>query len=236
MLNTTGDIMTEVLVRNNLSTTDSFVTDTILQDWTRQSHKWAASYHKWPFTEARDQTLSFSTEEVAYSSFNIKYKSDSVRLLQVGGKRLKKLDFRNYQIFREEEPSSNERVFSDYGRVLFINPNIDLSGTITAWGQYEPALDPTDLAATTIFSNYDEEGNEAMVEKMTGYLKRRIHLPDEAQIHDDRANIKLEEIWKRVLDEQFQYQTHADSGGVFERFDVLQGGMRDDVFKRNQFN
>lgn len=235
MLNNVGDLITEVLVRNNRTTTDSFITDTMLKDWVRMSHNWSTAYHKWPFTEVRDNTLSFSTEEVAYSSFNVKFKSDSVRFLQIGGKRLKKLDFQNYQIFREELPSSTDRVFSDFGRVLYINPQIDASGTITAWGQYEPSLDPTDLTATTLFSNYDEEGNEALVEKMTSYLKRREHLMQEAELHDKRAADKLDEIWKRVLDEQYAYQTHSASGGWFERFNVLTGRETSDEVKENQF-
>lgn len=230
-LNNLGDIMTEVLVRNNRTTTDSFVTDAMLQDWTRMAHTWGAAYHKWPFTEGRTSTTWASTEEWNFEG----YKADSFRIVQVGGKRLKKLDFANYQIFREEEPSAEERVFSDFGGLVFINPNIDLSGTLTAWGQYQPSVDPTDLTATTVFSGRDEEGNEALVEKMSGYLKRREHLAQEAELHDQRASAKLDEIWKRVLDEQYQYQTHPDSGGMFKRFDVLRGGITDEIFKRDQW-
>src|SRR3990167_721289 len=231
MLNTTGDIITEVLVRNNLTTTDTFVTDAMLQDWTRQAHKWAASQHKWPFTEGRVSTTFSATEEWYFEG----YKADSFRLVQIGGKRLKKLDFRNYQIFREEESNATERVFSDFGRTVFINPKIDLTGTLTAWGQYEPNLDSTDLTALTIFSGYDEEGNEAMVRMMTAYLKNREHLPDEAEYHEKKAGEKLEEIWKRVLDEQYQYQTHPDSGGMFRRFDVLEGDYQEEIFRRDRF-
>ena len=231
MLRTTGDIMTEVLVRNNLTTTDGFITDSILQDWTRMAHKWSSSFHKWPFTEGRISTTFTAVEEWDFEG----YKTDSFRIIQVGGKRLKKLDFANYQIFREEEPSSDERVFSDFGRTVFINPNIDLSGTLTAWGQYEPNLDPTDLTSLTVFSGYDEEGNEAIVEKMQSYLKRREHLPQEAELHDQRALAKLDEIWKRILDEQYAYQTHPDSGGMFKRFDVLEGAEREEITKRDQF-
>lgn len=235
MLNTVGDIITEVLVRNNFTTTDTFINDTMLFDWVRQAHKWGAGHHKWPFTEVRDQSLSFSTEEVPYSSFAVKYKADSVRFLQIGGYRLKKLVFSEYQIFREELPNSTDRVYTDYGRVLFINPSIDLSGTITAWGQYEPALDATNLTATTVFSDYDEEGNEALVEKVSSYLKRRNRNYDEAELHDARAAAKLDEIWKRIQDEQFAYQTHEASGGMFERIDVVNGGISDEILKRDQF-
>lgn len=236
MLNSIGDIQTEVLVRNNRTTTDAFVTDAMLQDWTRQAHKWAASLHKWPFTEGRITTTFAAGTGAGGDEWSFEgYKADSFRLVQVGGKRLLKLNFEDYQILREVEPSADDRVYSDFGRLVFINPEADVSGSLTAYGQYEPVIDPTDLTAATVFSGYDEEGNEAIVEKMTSYLKEREHLPQEVQLHDQRATAKLEEIWKRVLDEQYAYQTHPDRQGMFKRFNVLRGTAEDELVKRDQF-
>lgn len=236
MLNNVGDLITEVLVRNNRTTTDSFITDAMLQDWTRDAHVWAASFKPWPMTEGRVST-TFTTGSGAGSDewYFEGYKSDSLKMMQIGGKRLKKLNFEDYQIMREESPESDDRVFSDFGRVVFVNPNIDASGTLTTWGQYQPNLDSTDLTATTIFSNYDEEGNEALVEKMSSYLKRREHLAEEAELHDARATAKLKEVWERISNSQYVYQTHPDRGGWFERFDVLDGRPTDDINRRDQF-
>lgn len=234
-LSTTGDIYTEVLVRNNRTTTDSFITDTMLQDWLRQAHVWASSRKKWPMTETRDKTTTWSgTEEVPYTSFSVSYKADSVRLLQVDGKRFQKMNFEDYHMVRENRPDSTDRIFTDYDGMLFINPGADASGTMTVWGQRQPTIDPTDLAATTIFSTRDEEGNEAIVEKMTSYLKRREHLPDEAELHDQRATQKLEEVWKRIQDEQYGYHTSKDRGGMWSRIDVIDGFTSDDL-DRDQF-
>lgn len=227
---TNGDIITEVLVRNNRTTTDSFITDTMLQDWLRQSHIWATSYKKWPFTEGRVSTTYTTTEEWSFEG----YKADSFRFIQVGGKRLQKINFEDYQIFREEQPDSTDKVYSDFGRIVFVNPNIDASGTLTAWGQYQPLLDPTDLTAETLFASWDAEGNEAIVEKMTAHLKRREHLPDEAELHDQRAANKLEEIYNRIAGEQFTY--HDKGEGMWKRVDVIEGGYQDDTLKRDQFN
>ena len=227
--------MTEVLVRNNRTTTDSFVTDAILQDWTRQAHKKAAGWHKWPFTEVRDRTQTFSTEEIAYSSFTARFKADSIRILQVGGKRLRKTSIEEYQIFREEQPGATDRIFSDFGRTVFINPSIDLSGTVTAWGQYEPAIDSTDIAAVTVFSDYDEDGNEAILELMTSYLKQREENFEAATAIELKALQRLDGLWQRILDEQHKYQAAPDSEGMFERIDVLHGGFPEDLTDRDQF-
>ena len=228
-----GDIQTEVLIRNNRTTTDSFITDAILQDWLRDAHQWASSFHKWPFTEGKAST-TFTASESGMDYFE-RWKTDSIRLLQIGGKQVNKKNFYEYQRFIEDNPASTERIYSDFARVVYVNPAIDLSGTLTAWGQYSPLIDPTDLTATTIFSGYEEDGNEAIVEKMTSYLKRREHLPDEAELHDQRASAKLEELWRRIQDEQYGYQT-TDGDGMFKRFDVLNGGYRDDIMSRDQFN
>lgn len=232
MIKTFGDIRNEIIVRSGISTTTTFVTDTMIDDWVLGAYTWASAYHKWPFTEGRVSTTFSSVEEWSFEG----YKADSFRLVQIGGKRLKKLDFSNYQIFREEQPDGDDRVFSDFGKLVFINPNVDLSGTLTAWGQYLPAeTDTTDYTVKTVFSDNDEDGNEAIVNEALSYLKLRERKLNEADYHHNKAIEKLEGIWKRVLDEQYQYQTHPDSGGMFERVDVLKGAMEDDLFKRDQF-
>lgn len=236
MLSTVSDIITEVLVRNNRTTTDSFITDTMLEDWMRSAHDYCSTQYKWPFSEVRDETTSWAgAEEVDYSSFNVNFKADSIRILLIGGEKLKKISFEDYLLLREDRPSANNRVFSDFGRVLRINPYADVSGTISAFGQHTPDLDPTDDSATTIFSPYDKEGNEALVEKMTSYIKRREHMPDEAELHDERADIKLEKLWNKVQAEQYNYKAGPSSEGMWKRFDVVEGGYTDELFKRNQF-
>ena len=226
---TTGDIMTEVLVRNNRTTTDSFITDTMLQDWLRQSHTWASGRKKWPFTEGRVSTTWSGTEEISFEG----YKADSFRFVTIGDKMLQKLNFKDYKIMKDARPDASDRVYTDFGRILFINPSADVSGTLVAYGQYQPTIDPTDLTAETIFTSWDAEGNEAIIEKMTAYLKRREHLPDEAELHDQRASAKLEELSSMINEEQFAYQNKNSS--MWERVDVIDGSYYDDSIKRDQF-
>ncbi len=235
-LKTRDNLFTEVLVRNNRTTTDGFITDTTLKDWFFDAHIWAAAYKKWPFTEGRiSTTFTTGTGENGDEWEFEGYKADSFRILQVGGKRLTKLNFADYKLLREETPESNDRVFSDFGRVVFINPNADLGGTLVAYGQYVPYVDVTDEDGETIFTGFDEEGNEAIIEKMSSYLKSREHLTDEMLAHDQRASNKLEEVWKRILDEQYAYQTSPERGGMFKRIDVVEGTYNDERNLRNQF-
>lgn len=230
-MRTKTNIITEFLVRNGRSTSTTDLTDAIVNNWYLESHLWASAYHKWPFTEGRIQTTYTTTEEWSFDG----YKADSFRILQIGGKRLTKLNFEDYQILKEETPDSTDRVFSDFGRTVFINTNIDCSGTLVAYGQYQPYIDITDESGITVFSDFDEEGNEAMVEKMSAYLKKRDQLYQESELHDQRASAKLEEVWKRTQDEQYAYQTTPERGGMFKRIDVLNGELTDNLFHRDQF-
>ena len=235
MLNTIGDIRDEVLVRLNASTTVAFYTDAILNDWVNQAYRWAAAMHKWPFTERRDNLTAWSsgTEDYAYPT---DFKSDSIRILQVGTERLQKTNFDDYQIYREENSTGSDKIFSDLGRRYYINPFIDASGTITVWGQFTPAqLDFTDTptTTTTVFSNAEEEGNEAVVLEIMNYAKLRENKVNEALLHHQRAQEVLEGIWQRIKDEQFSYQTKNRS--IFKRINVLEGAIDDELLKRDQF-
>ena len=236
-MRTRDDVFTEVLVRNNRTTTDGFITDTMLKSWYKESHVWATAVHKWPFTEGKNSTTYTTSVTDDLGNVVVSYpegwKADSIRVLTIGGKRMDKQVFSSFLRFLEDNTGSTERIYSDFARQLYVNVNADVSGTLTAYGQYMPIIDVTDETGITIFSDYDEEGNEAIVEKMTGYLKRREHLPDEAELHDQRAMVKLEEVWKRIQDEQYAYETKDQN--MFEDFDVLNGRGTSSYYKPNQF-
>lgn len=237
MLTDFEDIKTDVINKLGISTTDAFYTDAILNSWIRQGTRWATAYKKWPFTEGRVST-TFTTGSGENSdewSFE-GYKADSFRILTVGGKRFTKLNFDDYLIFREEEPQSTDRVYSDFGRLVFINPNADASGTLTAYGQLQPVdIDVTDLSATTVFSAGDEEGNEAIVEEVLAYAHTRERKESLANFHHQRAIQILDSLWERTNAEQFNYHTHRTRGGMWERIDIVEGDLSDELFRRDQF-
>ena len=236
-MRTQTDIFTQVLVRNNRSTTDAFVTDTNLKSWYKDAHNVAAARHKWPFTEGKAST-TYSTANIddlgnAVVAYPEGWKADSVRILTIGGKRIKKTEFESFLRFLEENAGNTARMFSDYGRQIYVNVNADVSGTLVAFGQYMPIIDVTDETGITIFSDFDEEGNEAIYELMTARLKEKEHLNDEVLVHQQKAGEILDELWKRVQDEQYKYPTKDQS--MFEPFDVLRGESGFNQYKRNQF-
>ena len=236
-MRTRDDIFTEVLVRNNRTTTDAFITDTMLKNWYTNANAWVAAYHKWPFTEGKSSTTYATSVTDDMGNVVVPYpeswKADSIRVMTIGGKRMEKTAFQSFLRFIEDNSGSTKRIYSDYSRQLYVNVHADVSGTLTAYGQYMPYIDVTDESGLTIFSDYDAEGNEAIVEKMSEYLKRREHLDPEAELHSKNALTKLEELWKRIQDEQYAYKTGGE--GMFEDFDVLNGRGLNTPYKENQF-
>src|SRR3990167_11352151 len=112
MIKTIGEIQAEVLVRANEATSAAFITDAILNDWTETAHDFAVGYKKWQLTEGRVSTIFATTTINDMGDVVIPYpegwKPDSVRLLQIGGKRLEKITLEDYQIFREEQSNAND--------------------------------------------------------------------------------------------------------------------------------
>ncbi len=233
MLSTYSDIQNDFIRKAGIQTTSAGYTDAIIGAWFQQANRWATSFKKWPHTEGRvSTTFATGSEEWSFEG----YKADTIRMVIIGTKRLQKLNFEDYMIMKEENPTSTDRVFTDYGRLVYINPLADVSGTMTAYGQYTP-IDPdiTDAAAVTVFSNCDEEGNEAMVQEMLSYLMTREKKDKQAQFYHERAVAILEGMWDRVGGEQYAYQTHRARGGWFKRMNILGGGVQDELIRRDQF-
>lgn len=232
MISNFDDLKTQVIVRGGIDTTSAYWTDDILNDWIQSATRWATAYKKWPMTNGRVSTTWAGVEEIAFEG----YSADSLRFVQIGGNKLQKLNFEDYQIMKEFENNSQQRYYTSFGRLLMVNPSVDLSGTLTAYGQYTPAdLDVTDLTSRTIFSDGDEDGNEAIVEEVLAYMNTREKKEQEALVHHQKASQILDSLWERVNDERYAAQPHRARGGMWQRFNVTAGGMSDEIVKRDQF-
>lgn len=232
MPRTTGDIIGAALVRGNVTTTSAgLFTDTVMGSFLNDAHRWATGYKKWPITEGRYSTTWSGTEETMLPEG---WRSDSVRYMTIGSKEVKKVNFYDYQRYKEENTGGADRIFTDHFRILFVNPGADVSGTMTVYGQYVPAaFDLTDPASVTPFSDSEDNANEALVEEILSYMKERDGKPDESKLHHDRATVILEGVWSKIMAEQSGYTPHDSS--MFERLDVMSGDYWSDTLKRDQW-
>ena len=228
---TFATLITEVVVRGGIDTTIGFYTDTILEREINLAYKWATAFKKWPFTEYMDKSGAFTSGTEEYSYPNTGFRTDSIRILKIGDDLFEKILFKDYLQFREDYSSSEKKIFSDYGRVVYINPNCT-SGTIYAYGQ----LIPTDLSNSTdatIFTNYDEEADEAVIERTLSILYKRGKKMQEMTEADSRARQLLSELWDRIVAEQHTYL--PKESGMWKRIDIVNGEYWDDEINPLQF-
>ena len=225
------DIKTEVLVRLSKSTTTSFYTDEILEDWINQAHIWAAGYRKWPFTEYMDKSLAFTADTEEYSYPNVSLKTDSIRLMKIGTEsnwtentKFGKKEIDSYMMYREDYPDGEDEIFSDHKRVIYINPNC-ASGTIYAFGQLMPSdftIGDGGDASETVFSEAaEDEGDEAIIENVLSKAWKKEKKFTISLQHYELAKSILNDLWENVKGEQQGYQTKNKS--LFETFDVVKG-------------
>lgn len=236
MLQTLGDIKTEVLVRLQQGTSAAFYTDTILNQWADLSHRWAASYKKWPFSFYFDQSIAFvsGTESYTYPS---NFKTHSIRFIQdqstgANPPIYQKVDFKSYQNYRTTNSSGQDKIFADLGRLFYINPNV-ATGTLMCYGIILPNSLAGDPTSTTVFSNADEDGNEAIVEFMLGYAMKRERKEDLAEVHIAQAKAILDNLWSTMIPEEGNAQGKDLS--MWKRFNVERGVLSEDLLKRDQF-
>lgn len=228
MAYTYPQLQTEVLVRLGSDTTSTFYTEVNIRNWLITAHLWAAAYKKWPQTEYKDKSGVFTIGTETYSYPNIGFRTDSIRLLQIGSYLFQKKNFNDYLKFREDYPDRDDKYFSDYGRTLYVNPKC-ASGTIYTYGQ----LTPTSLgsvassSSSTVFANSEDEADEAIIEKAMSLAFLKAKKIQESITFENSAKQKLEELWKRITDEQHAYQTINKT--MFTDFDVLKGEINDET-------
>ena len=223
-----ADLQTQCFVRMATDTASTFITEKMVRDWLNISHIWAAGYKKWPFTEYMDSSGYFTSGTVAYNYPNVNFKTDSIRMLGIGTMVAGGMNIFDKKIFSDfakylvDYSDATDKIFSDYRRILYINPNCT-SGSMVCFGQLTP---PTlglveSSAASTVFSNYDEEGDDAIIDKVCSFAFRRMKKFQEAADFEARARTTLDELYKRIQDEQAQYQTKDRE--LFERMNIIDG-------------
>lgn len=220
-----AELQDQCIVRMGLDTTSTFITEKMVRDWLNEAHLWATAYKKWPFTEYMDMSGTFVTGGQEWDYPNINFKTDSIRSLLIGTdvramRVFEKKLFTDYLKYITDYPFGTDKIFSDYGRTLFINPNC-ASGTIVCFGQLTPPTLGLVSASTasTVFNGYDPEGDDAIIDKVCSYASRRMKKFGDAADYENRARTTLEELWKRVQDEQALYQTKDRA--LFERLNLL---------------
>lgn len=142
----------------------------------KDAHLWATSYKEWPEL-VRAKTTTTTTDE--YYDYPDEFRTDSVIRLIINSN---KYDKKNYEDFLDylDEHSDN---LDSYTAGL----TMDVYGSIQ----------PEELTDTSIFSQSDDSGNEAIVKKALSVALKKSS-PQVAIQEEAEAKIILDNIWKRI--------------------------------------
>ena len=186
-----------------------------LKSWINLAAQRAWDFHKWIFSE---EAVYSQTSSEEYYDYPDNFVSDSIFLLKVeqaDGKMetYGKKRYEDYMKYREDYSDGEDKIFSDYRRYYFINPNT-FSGAgrkIEIWGKKKAIklLDDADLLPFSPDTDDEENsGNEAIVKiaYAIALASDKKKDPSKAAREEADAYTMLKIIADKEKEEQIRYQ------------------------------
>ena len=211
-MNTRSEIETELSNRlqiaNNSTTFPTSRITTLVQD----ASLWAGTLFFWPsLYRSRIFSSKPNTQTLAYDYYD--YPSDfltgSISRLYINGVKYDRKNFQDFLDYVDNviqgslAPDPTKECFAEFGRQFFVYPTVTSAGTNDGlvWGNIQPLALST-ASSTTIFSNWDDSGNEAILKKAISVAMERLD-PVFANQQKAEAIQLLTLIWRKVV-VQFQ--------------------------------
>ena len=197
-----------MIANNSVSIPSSRVTE-LIQD----ASLWAGTLFFWPslfrsryFSSKPSSQSGSPILPLAYDYYD--YPSDfltgSVSRLYFNGKKYDKKAFEDFLDYVDNSqqaslpPDPNKLYFAEFGRQFFVWPGVTTAGNNDGlvWGNIQPpAL--TDPTTKTIFSLWDDTGNEAIVKKALSVAMERLDTGFANEQKSEAIQL-LSLIWKKV--------------------------------------
>ena len=238
-MQTRSDMEAELAIRLMSANNSSNFGATRLTTLIKDAEHWGTSIHFWPMlqrgrifdTQANSEYYDYPTDFLTDSLSRIYVNVASSYKPTTGFIRY---DRKNWEDFRDyvdaptpssQNPDSTKHYFADFGRQFFLWPVPTVTGDDNGivWGNIQsPGLPNSN--STTIFSQWNDSGNEAIVLKAMSVALIRI-APQEAAAAEAKAIQLLGTMYKRVVD-NMQKDQRLDHP-MFNVFDMFgaQSGM-----------
>lgn len=188
-------------------------TDDIIKKVINDAHQWATSEYNWPEYSKALKAVTFVGHD--YYDYPLSFQTFSITNLFVDNKRYFPKNFFDFQDFRNSDnPDTSKRYYATYGRWFFLYPTPSASNLVIAVYGQTKADDLVSNSDTTIFSGYDEKGNEAIVLKGLAVCVETPAMTDtgktnKAENSEAKAKRLLSEIFAKVAGHQQTHQ-HID--------------------------
>ena len=220
-MQTRADIEAEVTNRLMVANASTMFSAARITEVVKQANQWAGTLHYWPQLY---RSRYFSTKPSAQSSTPIlplaydyydyppDFLTGSISRLYIDGKKYDKKAFQDFLDYTDEAlraqnpPDPTKLYFAEYGRQFFVWPGCTAAGTNNGlvWGNIQPA-DLTNSTDKTIFSLWNDSGNEAIVKKSLSVLMERL---DSGFANEQKTEAiqLLQVIWAKVVTENQKNQ------------------------------
>lgn len=173
----------------------------------KDANQWAGTTFFWPsLARARVTSALKNTQSLNYDYYDYPsdFITDSVARLYIDGQKYEKKAFYDFLDYVDQtqlgatRPDPTKYYYADFGRQYFVWPSYAGSGTnnLIVWGYIQPP-DLVDPETTTIFSKWDDSGNEAIVCKAVSVAMERLDSGMSAQ-NIQKATGLLQTLWSRV--------------------------------------
>lgn len=201
---------------------DSATDYALIDRFINRSVKFIANMYLWQETQ---RAVKRDSENSEYYNYPENWKTDSIDRITVDGKSYKKIQFREYQQFKEDNPSSTKRVFSDFRNRYFISPAPTTEGdkNIKIWGHEIPD-ELSDAADEHPFS-----GQSLLEEAIHLYAlglalrKARGSFFTRGRELQAEALVLVQQAWDNQLSDQADYK--SETAEMFEHTDFSDGRL-----------
>lgn len=192
-MNTRDDILTGVKTQLEMISTSTLFSDITINNEIWSAYLWVCGRHQWPKLEK----ASFRTTTTNYYYDQpSEFRADSVFLIVIGDQEYDPTEYEDYLRFKRDYPNnSDEFLFSMFADQIFIEPASAAGIEMVVWGCIQP--NPfVNGSSITIFSNSEEEVNEAIMHKVVSAL-----LPGDVSKSNNellKAQSIADEVWNAI--------------------------------------
>jgi len=198
-MRTRGQIKAKLQPKLMAVGTSTYFTSTRIEDQINDSYLTVAAARQWPDIKKGFVTNTEANQD--YYDYPDNCQSESIFKISVDGDSgYDKWDFEDFMNFVEENPDSTDKIFSEYGRQIFIFPTPTTTGSanLIFWGIIQPAS-LTDDGDVTMFTDWADVLNEAIEQDAYGNLIQNID-PNKSLNAITLSERIITKEWKKIAD------------------------------------
>lgn len=204
---TRQDIETELQARLMIANNSTQFSSARITKLVQDAYLWAGTLFFWPpLYRSRKFSSKPNTQSLKYDYYDYPtdFLTNSISRLYIDGKKYDKKAFQDFLDYVDNvvegstPPDATKRFFAEFSRQFFVYPTVSVAGTNDGivWGNIQP-LQLGSATDNTIFSLWDDAGNEAICKKALSVAMERLDSGFATQQKTEAVQL-LTTIWKKV--------------------------------------